>query len=71
MIKATNVQCQNFNRRFDVVKSLKKQETCSEQKKVAGRTESCSKSEKMLKSGRATYGHPYCKDVMTVPSHMV
>ena len=34
MIKAINVQYQNFNGRFEVVKYLKKLETCSEQKKL-------------------------------------
>ena len=43
------VQYQNFNRRFEVVKCLKKQEACSKHKKVARRIESCSKSEKLLK----------------------
>ena len=35
MMKATNVQSQNFNRRFEVVKGVKKQETYSEQMIVA------------------------------------
>ena len=58
MMKATNVQYQNFTRRFEVVKCFKKQETCSKQKKVARNPKRCSKSEKLLKSGRATYGQP-------------
>ena len=49
MMKATNVQYQNFNRRFEVVKCLKKARNFgSKRKKVARRFESCSKSEKLL-----------------------
>ena len=39
--------------------ALKKQERYSKKEKVARRTKSCSKSEKLLKSCRATYVQPY------------
>ena len=50
MMKATNVQYRNFNRRFEVVKGIKKATN------LFRTEESCSKSEKLLKSGSATYG---------------
>ena len=48
MMKAINVQYQNFNRRFEVVKCFKKQETCSKQMKVARNPKSCSRVAKQL-----------------------
>ena len=48
MIKAINVQYQNFNRHFEVVKCLKKKETCSKQKKVARNQKSCPKVAEQL-----------------------
>ena len=58
-IKATDALNQNMNGRFLVTNCLKKQESYSKKKKVAQNPKSCSKSEKLLKSCRATYGQPY------------
>ena len=57
MMKATNAQYQNFSRRFEVVKCLKKQETCSKQKKVARNQKSCSKVAEQLMDS-PTRNHP-------------
>ena len=48
MMKATNVPDQNLNRRFEVEKCLKNQETCSKQKEVARNPKSCSKVAEQL-----------------------
>ena len=58
MIKATNVQYQNFNRHFEVVKCLKKKETCSKQNKVARNPKSCSKALELLEIRKVTQKWP-------------
>ena len=43
---------------FELQIALRKQESYSKKKKVARNPKNCSKSEKLLKSCRATYGQP-------------
>jgi len=68
-MKSTNFQYQNFNRRLDVVKGIKKQETYSEQKKVARNPNSCSKVADQLMDSpslKGGLGPSHCKEVTTI-----